>query len=213
MRTDQSQSKSEKVATVEEISEAIEKLSADEWARIHAFAKNRTRFMALYGASIDGPDLVQQAITAVLEERRIWKPNQVNFVGLLIGAMRSIASNHKVKSLSSGYSIPESQIVSTDDGEESETPIDLQADSRPDPEQTTMRAEREAENVRMVEELYDFFIDDKEARDVMDGWRAGMSGTEIIEVMEIDRKGYETIAKRIRRKSVQRWSKVSTHVS
>jgi hypothetical protein len=40
-----------------------------------------------------------------------------------------------------------------------------------------------------------------------------MSGTEIVEVLEIDRKGYETIAKRIRRKSVERWSKVNTHVS
>jgi len=64
-----------------------------------------------------------------------------------------------------------------------------------------------------VEELYGFFEHDKEARDVMDGWRAGMSGTEIIEVLEIDRKGYETIAKRIRRKSVERWSKVNAHVN
>lgn len=213
MQTGKPQSKSEKVATVEEISEAIEILSPDDWTKIYAFAKNRARFMALFGGAVDVPDLVQQAIAAMLQERRTWKPDQVNFVGLLIGAIRSIASNHKAKSLSSGYSVPESQIAPTDDGDESETLVALCADSRPNPEQMMVLAEREADNFRRVEEQYDFFKDDKQARDVMDGWRAGMSGTEIIEVLEIDRKGYETIAKRIRRKSVEHWSKVNTHVS
>jgi DNA-directed RNA polymerase specialized sigma24 family protein len=213
VQADKPQSKSEKVATVEEVSDAIEKVSADGWAKIFAFARNRARFMALYGGAVDESDLVQQAIAALLQERRTWKPSQVNFVGLLIGAIRSIASNHKAKSLSSGYSIPESQIAPTDDGDESEALTALCADSRPNQEQTMIQAEREADNVVRVQELYGFFDRDKEARDVMDGWRAGMSGTEIMEVLEIDRKGYETIAKRIRRKSVGRWSKVNTHVS
>jgi DNA-directed RNA polymerase specialized sigma24 family protein len=213
VQTDKPQSKLEKVATVEEISDAIEKVSPDGWAKIYAFAKNRARFMALYGGAVDGPDLVQQAIVALLQERRTWKPSQVNFVGLLTGAIRSIASNHKEKSLSSGYSIPESQIAPTHDGDESEALTSLRSDSRPNQEQTMIQAERDAENVVLVEELYGFFDHDEEARDVMDGWRAGMSGTEIIEVLEIDRKGYETIAKRIRRKSVKRWSKVNIHVS
>jgi hypothetical protein len=213
VQTDKPRSKSEKVATVEEVSDAIEKVSPDGWAKIYAFARNRARFMALYGGAVDESDLVQQAIAVLLQERRTWKPSQVNFVGLLIGAIRSIASNHKAKSLSSGYSIPESQIAPTDDGDESEALTALCADSRPNQEQTMIQAEREADNVVRVQELYGFSDRDKEARDVMDGWRAGMSGTEIMEVLEIDRKGYETIAKRIRRNSVERWSKVNTHVS
>jgi DNA-directed RNA polymerase specialized sigma24 family protein len=213
VQTDKPQSKSEKVATVEEITEAIAQVSAEGWAKVYAFAKNRARFMALYGGAVDGPDLVQQAIVALLQERRTWKPTQVNFVGLLTGAIRSIASNHKAKSLASGYSIPESQIAPTDDGDESEALNSLRADSRPNQEENMIQAERAAQNVVLVDELYGFFDHDKEARDVMDGWRAGMSGTEIIEVLEIDRKGYETIAKRIRRKSIERWSKVNTHVS
>lgn len=213
MQTDKPQSKSEKVATVDEVSDAIDKVSPDGWVKVYAFAKNRARFMALYGGVVDESDLVQEAIAALLQERRTWKPSQVNFVGLLIGAIRSIASNHKAKSLTSGYSIPEGQIAITDDGDESEAPTALCADSRPNPEQAMIQAEREADNVVRVQELYSFFDGDKEARDVMDGWRDGMSGTEIMEVLEIDRKGYETIAKRIRRKSVARWSKVNTHVS
>ena len=213
MRKDKPQSKSEKVATVEEISDAIEQVSPDGWAKVYAFAKNRARFMALYGGSVDEADLVQEAIAALLQERRTWKPSQVNFVGVLIGAIRSIASNHKAKSLSSGYSIPESQITTTDEGDESEAPTALHADPRPNQEQTMIQAEREADNVLRIQKLYSSFDRDKEARDVMDGWREGMAGTEIMEVLEIDRKGYETIAKRIRRNSVERWSKVNTHVS
>jgi DNA-directed RNA polymerase specialized sigma24 family protein len=130
VRTDKPQSKSEKVATVEEVSDAIEKVSADGWAKVYAFAKNRSRFMSLYGGAADESDFVQEAIAALLQERRTWKPSQVNFVGLLIGAIRSIASKHKAKSLSSGYSIPESQIATTDDGDESEAPTARCADSR-----------------------------------------------------------------------------------
>lgn len=69
MQTDKPQSKSEKVATVEEVSDAIEKVSQDGWAKIYAFAKNRARFMALYGGAVDELDLVQQAIAALLQER------------------------------------------------------------------------------------------------------------------------------------------------
>lgn len=213
MQKDKPQSKSEKVATVEEVSNAIEQVSPDGWAKVFAFAKNRSRFMALYGGAVEASDLIQEAIAALLQERRTWKPSQVNFVGLLIGAIRSIASNHKAKSLSSGYSTPESQITTTDDGDESEAPTALYADSRPNQEQTMIQLEGEADDVLRVQELYGIFDPDREARDVMDGWRDGMSGTEIMEVLGIDRKGYETIAKRIRRKSAGRGSKVNAHVS
>ena len=213
MQKDKPQSKSEKVATVEEVSNAIEQVSPDGWAKVYAFARNRARFMALYGAAVEESDLVQEAIAALLQERRTWKPSQVNFVGLLIGAFRSVASNHKAKSLSSGYSISESQITTPNDGDESEAPTALHADSRPNQEQTMIQQEREAGDVLRVQELYGIFDSDKEARDVMDGWRDGMSGTEIMEVLEIDRKGYETIAKRIRRKSAGPGSKVNAHVS
>jgi DNA-directed RNA polymerase specialized sigma24 family protein len=216
--TDRPRSKSEKVATVDEISEAIEKLLPEEWAKLYGYAKNRARMMALYGGALDANDLVQSAITALLEERRTWNPKKVNFTGVLMGAMKSIASNHKEKSLASGYSVPESPIASGDEDDESETSVQLHPDSRLNPEQQMVAAENENDITGLVGELYDFFDDDAEARLVMDGWREDLSGTEIIQILEIDRleidrKGYETIAKRIRRKSTARWPKVSSHVS
>ena len=59
MLKDKPQSKSEKVATVEEVSDAIEHVSPDGWAKVYAFAKNRARSMELDGGSFDESDLVQ----------------------------------------------------------------------------------------------------------------------------------------------------------
>ena len=211
--TDEPRSKLEKVATVDEISEAIEKLLPEEWAKLYAYAKNRARMMVLYGAALDAEDLVQSAITALLEQRRTWNPKKVTFIGVLMGAMKSIASNHREKSLKSGYSVPESQFASGDEDGESETPVELHPDSRLNPEQQILTSEAEQEAVRFVEDLYAFLGEDLEALLVMDCWKEGLSGTEIIQSLEIDRKSYETIVRRIRRKSTAQWPKGSSHVS
>lgn len=210
---DKPRSKSEKVATVDEISEAIEKLLPEEWAKLYAYAKNRVRMMALYGAALDAEDLVQSAITAMLEERRTWNPKKVTFIGVLMGAMKSIASNHKEKSLKSGYSVPESQLATGDEDDEPETPVQLHPDSRLNPEEQLLAAEHDNESIGFVEDLYAFFGDDLEALLVMDCWKEGLTGTEIIQTLEIDRKAYETIVRRIRRKSTAQWPKGSSHVS
>jgi len=211
--TDEPRSKSEKVATIDEISEAIEKLHPEEWAKLRAYAKNRAHMMALYGGALDAEDLVQCAIIALLEQRRTWNPKKVTFIGVLMGAMKSIASNHKEKSLKSGYSVSESQLASGNENDESETPVTLHPDSRLNPEQQMLVSEDEQETVRFVENLYAFFGEDLEALLVMDCWKEGLSGTEIIQTLEIDRKAYETIVKRIRRKNTAQWPKGSSHVS
>lgn len=205
MLTDKPQSKAEKIATAEEISEAIEKLSPEEWAKLHAFAQNRARMMALYGGSVDEFDLVQLAFTAVLEERRSWNTKKVSFVGFLIGAMRSIASNHKSKALRSGYAEPDSQVASEDEEEGVVSLVESHPDARLTPEQQLIL-------VNWITEVYHYFNEDAEACLVMDCWKDGLSGTDIIETLEIERKGYETIVRRIRRRFAARWSKVSSHV-
>lgn len=204
--TDKPQLKAEKVATVEEISEAIEKLLPEELAKVYAFARNRARMMSLYGGAVDESDLVQLTFVSLLEQRRKWNPKKVSFTGLLIGAMRSIASNHKEKALTSGYAEAASQLGSDDEDEEVLSLIERHPGSRLTPEQQLILG-------NWVTEVYDYFHDDAEACVLMDGWKDGMSGTEIIETLEIDRKGYETIVRRIRRRFFARWSKVSSHVN
>lgn len=211
--TDQPRSKSEKIATVDEISEAVERLLPDEWLKLNAYGKNRARFMALYGGAYDGPDLVKDAIIALLEERRTWNPKKVNFVGVLLGAMKSIASNYKEKSLASGYSLPDSQVATEEEDGEAVSVIEQHPDSRLSPERQMLVKERQEATTTLVADIYEFFQGDAEAQLVMDGWRDGLSGTAIMETLEIDRTKYETIVRRIRRKSTARWPKEGNHVS
>lgn len=211
--TDQARSKSEKIATVDEISEAVEKLLPEEWVKLNAYGKSRARFMALYGGAYDGPDLVKEAIIALLEERRTWNPKKVNFVGVLMGAMKSIASNYKEKSLASGYSLPESQVATEEEDGEAVSVVEQHPDSRLSPERQVLVKERLETTTALVADIYEFFQNDAEAQLVMDGWRDGMSGTAIMETLEIDRTKYETIVRRIRRKSTARWPKEGNHVS
>ena len=67
MEPDRQISKSEKIATVEEISSAIGKLTPAEWAKLHSFARNRARMMALRGSPFTEQDLVSEAVVALLE--------------------------------------------------------------------------------------------------------------------------------------------------
>jgi len=210
---DQPRSKSEKIATVDEISEAVEKVLPEEWVKLNAYGNSRARFMALYGGAYDGPDLVKEAIIALLEERRTWNPKKVNFVGVLMGAMKSIASNYKEKSLASGYSLPDSQVATEEEDGETVSVIEQHPDSRRSPEQQVLVKERQEGTTAQLADIYEFFQADAEAQLVMDGWRDGLSGTAIMETLEIDRTKYETIVRRIRRKSTGRWPKEGNHVS
>jgi DNA-directed RNA polymerase specialized sigma24 family protein len=211
--TDKPRSKSEKAATAAEVSEAIEKLLPEDWAKLYAYAQNRARMMSLYGAAVDGKDLVQRAVVEMLEGRRTWNPKHVTFSGVLMGAVKSIASNHKAKNIASGYSVPDSQVSSGDDEDELKTRIETFPDARLNAEQQMVAAEDDEDMIRFVEDLYAFFGKDLEALLVMDCWKEGLSGSEIMQTLEIDRTKYETIVRRIRRKSAARWPKGNNHVS
>ncbi len=212
--TNKPSSKTERVATVEEISQAIEALRPDDWAKLATFAHNRAEYMRKYGAAVDDTDVLQLAVTSLLAERRTWNPKRVTFVGVLTGAMRSIASNHVRRSKTSGYTVADSQLaLNGDNDDEERTLLALYADTRLSVELQMVATEIEADKSTFVEDIYNLFEADAEAQLVMDGWRQGKDGPAIKHDLGIDQKTYETIVKRIRRKSVARWSKGSNYVS
>jgi hypothetical protein len=201
---DRQLSKSEKVATVEEISSAIEKLTKAEWAKLHSFARNRARMMALRGSAFTEKDLVSEAVAALLEECRHWNPKKVDFLGVVMGAMRSIASNYKASTENGDFALPASQVSSPEeDDEEAPSVAELLPDRRPDTEKAVMIS-------NMLFEVYESFSEDPEALVIMDGLRDLMTGSQIIEALGIDRNAYETIVRRIRRKTATQWPK-GTH--
>jgi hypothetical protein len=72
--------------------EAVRDLSEDDIATLHSYAA--LKMVAIRGMvmSADAKDLLQEGVTRTLDGRRKWNPKQVDFVGHLLGCMRSIAS-------------------------------------------------------------------------------------------------------------------------
>jgi DNA-directed RNA polymerase specialized sigma24 family protein len=203
---DKPQSKTEVVATVEEIEQAIAKLTRADFAKLNEFARNRAQMLSLFGVSYTGEDLLQEAVFSLLEQRRHWSSKKVDFMGVLMGAIRSIAFNLKERSKTTGFEIPASQLVEQDaDGAELLTPVDLVHETRLNPEQSVLV-------FGLLDELQEVFAEDPEALVIMDGWSDRMSGTEIIDALGIDRNAYETIVRRIRRQVDARWPRGSHNV-
>jgi DNA-directed RNA polymerase specialized sigma24 family protein len=125
----------------------------------------------------------------------------VDFVGVLMGAIKSIASNLWEAAKAKGFELPASQFVGPDeDGKEALSPADLLPATGLNPEQAAIAS-------NLLTEIQETFSDDPEAHVVMDGLWDRMSGTEIIDALGIDRKTYETIVRRIRRQVAARWPK------
>jgi DNA-directed RNA polymerase specialized sigma24 family protein len=203
---DKPQSKTEVVATAEEIEQAIAKLTRADFAKLNEFARNRAQVLSLFGVSYAGEDLLQEAVISLLEQRRHWNPKKVDFMGVLMGAIRSIASNLKERAKTTGFEIPASQFVEQDvDGAELPTPVDLVQEARLNPEQSALV-------FGLLDELQEVFAEDPEALVIMDGWSDRMSGTEIIDALGIDRNAYETIVRRIHRQVDARWPRGSHNV-
>jgi len=203
---DKPQSKTEVVATAEEIEQAIAKLTRADFAKLNEFARNRAQVLSLFGVSYAGEDLLQEAVISLLEQRRHWNPKKVDFMGVLMGAIRSIASNLKERAKTTGFEIPASQFVEQDvDGAELPTPVHLVQEARLNPEQSALVS-------GLLDELQEVFAEDPEALVIMDGWSDRMSGTEIIDALGIDRNAYETIVRRIRRQVDARWPRGSHNV-
>lgn len=205
MAADKVQSKSEAVATVEQVEQAIRNLTAPDLAKLHAFAENRARAMRLRGSSFEGIDLLQQAVVSLLEERRHWKPNNADFVCCLIGAMRSIASNYRTAANNAGYELPESQLASQTEDEPCVSPMDRAVVDDPGPEQAAIISE-------LIAKAKEKLADDAEAVVVIGAWDDGMSGTAIMAALDINRTAYETIVRRIRRQANDLWTKGNSNV-
>jgi hypothetical protein len=84
----------EKAATLDEVRAAIENLMPEQLLRLKKYARQRIRGLGRASMGRDHKDLLQEAITATLDpDRRRWNKGAVDFVGHLIGAMRSIADD------------------------------------------------------------------------------------------------------------------------
>jgi hypothetical protein len=203
---------STEIATPDDVRRAIEKLTVAETAKLKSYSATRALKVRRYVPGLGENDLLQDGVVSLLEGQRSWKPGQVDFVGVLIGAMRSIASNlsQKGKDSDSRPILEFEPTVRTQEGEQLSI-LEVAADPRQNPEMSLLKSELQTEE-ELLAEIERFFEDDTIASLILDGWKNDMKGPEIAASLEISKKEYDAAVRRIRRATTVRWPEGKPYV-
>ena len=155
-------------ASPEEAAAALEQLGPADRIRLQKLARSR-----LHGLNAQWEDLLQEALTRILEGTRRW-PRDVSLINFVAGVMRSLASENWHQ---------QSRSHSQESGSE----------SHPGPE-------KEAEARAEIKAIEDHFGDDDTALAVVMARFEGYSPEEIQTMFTLTSTEYDSTLKRIRRK-------------
>jgi hypothetical protein len=200
------------IATPDFLRRAIEGLTVVQAAKLKAFSASQARRVQRYVPGLGEYDLLQEAVMSLLQCQRSWKPDQVEFIGMLMGAMRSIASNlsQKGKDAISRPILEFEATVRTQAGEQLSI-LELAVDSRQNPQVALLKNELPTEE-QLVSEIERLFEHDTVASLIINGWKNGMKGPEIAASLEISKKEYHAAVQRIRRATIARWPEGKPYV-
>jgi len=194
-------------ATPGEIDQAIKALTREDTERIEQSAKNRIYRIGLAANGRDHEALIQEAFIRILDRKRHWYKDRVSFTQCLIGAIWSIASEwagHRERNKDQPeYALLESDLTRTDNEGKLISPFDGLRDKSLNAEQalieTTVSAEREAENRALVEKIEAAFAEDEKASILIMGFQDGMDGPAIRAEFGMSEKEFRTTTRRIQR--------------
>jgi hypothetical protein len=192
-------------AKLADVKHAVEALTREDTERIRQGAQNRIYWIGPYAANgRNAQELVGEAYERILDGRRWWYKERVDFTQYLLGVIRSIASEwagyherNKDENLPE-FAQLESQLSKIDDDGKEIPPFDYVADTRPSAEQALIRADREAEDEALVKEIEARFANDDKATMVILGIEDGMDGPAIRAEFQISEQDYKATMRRIR---------------
>ncbi len=175
-------------ATLQEARSAIENLQDTDYKKLMLiachFAKNK-----LKGTIIEPDDLLHQAILKTLNGRRRWN-RRFSIIEHLDGVMKSDSGHEADKRTARGFSqLPEDNVESID--------------QQPSPEALLLIRDE-------LKDLLDLFDGDEIALKLLRLKGDGFSASEIQLELGIEKKHYETVTKRIRRRVIKYLAKGST---
>jgi len=185
-----------------EIDQAIEALTEEHTERIEQTALNRIYRIGRAANGRSHDDLIQEALTRILDGKRQWYKDRVLFPDFLIGAIYSIASEwagHRERNAEDPeYAALEAALSKTDEEGKTTSPFDGLQDPSVNPEQGLITAEEEEEKRALVEEILTAFKDDEKASIILMGFEDGMGVPEIRAEFQMSEKEYRTTMRRIR---------------
>lgn len=182
-------------ATTDEIAAAIQALTTGELLRILKFAYRRYWTLGRRGAGLSPEDLIQDAMMAILDGRRKWPKNRVDFVKLLIGVIQSLSSHIVAGKARDAFD----DVVDYQAPEEDSDALDRM----PSPAALSPREQLEAEELELEAtvldgKIRDHFKDDDHALTIYQGLCESMKPAEIREC-GLSEKEYDAAQKRLKR--------------
>lgn len=182
----------EKAASIDDINDAINALSALEIKRLEKYARWRVKGLGVRKTGRDWEVLFHETVVAFCSGTRRWNKNKVDFLKALIEAMRSISDNWR-RTYDENEPKLESELITTSfSGGEESNPLALV--SIPD-----WNTQRELEAKRDVEIIENLLMKRETAALVLMGWKDKMTGPEIQAELALSQTEYDKEVKWIRR--------------
>jgi len=193
------------VASPDEVRQAIASLTESETVKLRRMAE-RAAFRLLrkiWGVAAN--DIMQEAMLRVLREKRHWKPQKVDFVGLLIGTISSIESDWRKRAERGETPVLETDLPATNsEGDAMPTALQQAVDHRPTPERQLLENETLTEE-QLLQEIEALFSEDPLAGLILSEWQRGTKGPEIMKALDLTRQDYDTAVRRMDRAIEKRW--------
>lgn len=181
----------ELAATQEEIATAIEGLTDGELLRLEKYARYRIRGLGRKAGGRDHDDLLREAMTATLAGNRRWKKQTVDFFTHLAGVMRSLSS-HWREQFDPQEARLESEFAVTGERGPSASPLAMAPTDAPDPE-------RLLDAKQQLAKIERFFASDPTVPRIIEGFRSGLTASEIQSLTGLSKTDYESALRRMRR--------------
>jgi len=193
------------VASPDEVRQAIASLTEAESVKLRRLAERASFRLRrkVWGAA--AKDILQEAMLRVLQEKRHWKPQKVDFVGLLVGIITSIESDWRKRADRGETPVLETDLTTTNsEGETVPTVLQQAADHRPTPEQKLIESEALTQE-QLFQQIEELFSDDPLAALIFSEWQRGTNGPEIMKALDLTRQDYDTAVRRMDRAIEKRW--------
>lgn len=202
----------EMVAGPDEVREAIASLTAAESVKLKRLADGAAYRLRRYVEGTDGNDILQVAIRRVLEDKRHWKPQKIDFVGFLAGVIASIEFDWRKQGKRRETPVLETDLPSLNaDGDEIPNAIQRAVDCRLNPEQLLIESE-ELTQEKLFQQIEALFSEDALASLIYSEWRRGPKGPEIMKALDLTRTEYDTAVRRMDRAIQKNWPEGMPHV-
>jgi hypothetical protein len=202
----------ETVAGPDEVREAIASLTEAESVKLKRLTEGAAYRLRRYVWGTNGDDILQVAIHRVLENKRHWKPQKVDFVGFLAGVVSSIEFDWRKQGKRGDLPVLETDLsASNADGDEMPNAIQLAVDQGLNPEQQLIESE-ELTQEKLFQQIEVLLNEDSLASLIFSERRRGTKGPEIMKALDLTRTEYDTAVRRMDRAIQKNWPEGMPHV-